>query len=949
MMTGQNKEVCVHCHGSVNLGQSINECIMCDCVIHTRCFDKTVHTLFEEDFYCKNCEHKAVQRYNPFKLDLENDELDDNDPVFSFTQILSACQNIKVNDFNKLYPELLKDHMSILFQNIDGVKSNFDALATSLECYTEKFPIIALAETNVGPQISDTYQLTNYTPKYQEKMSDKNKGSGVAFYIHNSLNAIDNSDLSQCTKNLETYFLTLSSDSDCPTTVGVLYRPPSGNLDEALEELKTILEIAPKQTYIAGDFNIDLHDNNARYIEKLENTLFSKGFYPTISTVTHEKPGCKPSCIDNIITNNIENVIASGTIANTITHHHQIFQIFESTTNKLNSNPKLTQYYDYCNSNVDRFIECLGEDIGKTDIDSFGKFTEIFQKNLDNTCKLKVPKTSKRTVQNNPWITSGIIASIKHCDELYYKWRKSRKKKCKEGELDDRGGTCLCEICSNKRYHYAQYKEYRKALKNIRKNAKEKFYKGKFDEKSGDIKKTWEIINKIRGKNKRQIKPQFVINNEKIKNRRVIANEFNKYFVSLASDLNSAYNELGELNISDLPNFMDYLPRTNPSSIFMHDCSPDEIRDIIKEFQNGKSSDIPIHVIKEASNIISPIICALYNKCMKNGVFPDELKTGRISPIYKKENEQLLENYRPVSTLPIFGKIFEKVIFTRLYSFITSKNLIYENQYGFRKCHSTSHAINYSATHIEKLIRDKKHVLGIFIDLSKAFDTISHDKLMKKLDRYGVRGKAHSLICSYLSNRKQYVSVLGENSDKLTVQYGVPQGSVLGPLLFIIYINDIYNSTKLGQFVLFADDTNIFVSDKCIKTVYNKANEVLKSVNQYMRCNLLHINIKKCCYMHFKPRGRNPDIIDDSNILVLGQTTIKRVNETKFLGVTIDDKLSWQPHIKQLNSKLKCEIGKLNAIRNTIPAELYDNLYHTLFESHLSYGITAWVVSLILP
>ena len=194
--------------------------------------------------------------------------------------------------------------------------------------------------------------------------------------------------------------------------------------------------------------------------------------------------------------------------------------------------------------------------------------------------------------------------------------------------------------------------------------------------------------------------------------------------------MNNAYNEIGELNINDLPSFTDYLPKTNQSSIYLHDCSPEEIRNIIKELQNGKSSDIPIHVIKMASNTISGIICALYNKCMNSGIFPDELKTGRISPIYKKDDEQLLENYRPVSTLPIFGKIFEKVIFSRLYSFVTSKNLIYENQYGFRKHHSTSHAINYSVTHIEKLIREKNHVLGIFIDLSKAFDTISHEKLL---------------------------------------------------------------------------------------------------------------------------------------------------------------------------------------------------------------------------
>ena len=302
-----------------------------------------------------------------------------------------------------------------------------------------------------------------------------------------------------------------------------------------------------------------------------------------------------PVYIDNIITNDIESVITSGTIPNTITHHHQIFQIFESSASKSNSNSKTTQYYDYCNSNVDKFTDCLSEEIGKTPIGSFGTFNRIFRENLDKTCKLEVPKSSKRTVQNNPWISSGIIASVVQCDKLYNDWRKSRKRKCKEGVLDDRGGSCLCQICCRKRYCYTQYKEYRKILKRVRKEAKEKYYKGKFDEKTGDMKKTWEIINKIRGKNKRQIKPQLVINNEKITNRRVIANEFNKYFVSLASNLNNAYNELGEVNITGIPTFSDYLPSSTSTSIYLYDCTPEEIRDIILELQNGKYSDIPIH------------------------------------------------------------------------------------------------------------------------------------------------------------------------------------------------------------------------------------------------------------------------------------------------------------------------------------------------------------------
>ena len=245
---------------------------------------------------------------------------------------------------------------------------------------------------------------------------------------------------------------------------------------------------------------------------------------------------------------------------------------------------------------------------------------------------------------------------------------------------------------------------------------------------------------------------------------------------------------------------------------------------------------------------------------------------------------------------------------------------------------------------IDEALQKRNHVLGIFIDLSKAFDTIDHNTLIVKLNRYGIRGKALSLIESYLSRRTQYTEVFGEKSDSLIVKYGVPQGSVLGPLLFLLYINDISRASALGTFIMFADDTNIFVEGKTVEEAYTKGNELLKSVQKYMLLNKLHINMSKCCYIHFKPKSQRLNLTQPSvnHNLLIDNFPIKKVSETKFLGVIIDENLSWDSHITALRRKLNYASATLYRIRDSVPKHLHKDLYHTLFESHLTYCISVW-------
>ena len=409
---------------------------------------------------------------------------------------------------------------------------------------------------------------------------------------------------------------------------------------------------------------------------------------------------------------------------------------------------------------------------------------------------------------------------------------------------------------------------------------------------------------------------------------------FNDYFVNIGHNLVS---NLNDGNIGD-DSLLFMGERTLNSFVFYQtDCS--EISHLIDSFKNKKTNinNIPVFVIKKVSPVICPMLAQLFNESIVYGKFPNKLKLGRVIPLHKSGSSTILKNYRPITTLSIFSKIFEKLVHVRMTSFIKENDIIKPNQFGFQKNKSTSDAILEFLENVYESFEENNYYLALYLDFSKAFDTISHDILLKKLDYIGFRGPIQSWIRSFLSGRSQYVEVGGSVSCSLPITIGVPQGSTLGPLFFILYINDMINSLTNMDIIHFADDSTLHVKFAKNSNISTMVNNELYSINNWLKVNKLCLNIDKTKYMIFSIKEKPPDIN-----LSIGNIQIGRTNVHKFLGVFIDDKITFSDHISKLCSKLSSGIGMLRRLKSCVPRDVLKQLYYSFIYSHFTYAITSY-------
>lgn len=839
----------------------------------------------------------------------------DRTTLFHYSRVYSAEDCKSKLDLNNA-------GLTIVTQNIRSINKNLRDFETYLARLNFEPDIIVLTECWLHEKYTN-FDLPNY--KYHPSRNYLNQNDGIVIYSKTNINVSVNEPIFQ---HGNCMVLTIGSD----ISVVAIYRSPNfktkAQMETFFQSMDNVLTEQNAKTCICtGDINIDITegstDNNS---DKYLNLLAFHGYSPAFTEPTHGH-----TCIDHMSVKT-SSTVHSIVCESTITDHYTILASFNTTMVKPNTKPR---------NKIKTNLPLLSQKLAKYDWNNLYNtndptlaneiFTNTFKSLIDDCSNLY---TTHNRHSLKAWVTPGLIRCIRKRDRLH----RAHKLNINDENLKN------------------VYLKYRNTCNFILQNRRNQYNSSRLQQNIRDPKKTWYIIKNICNIDT----PKATSHDLRDLGKTVEESStiVNNYFTSIGYNLARSILESTKVTESDLIKRISNISYNNGSTFYLHPTDPAEITRLIQTFKTDGApgwDGIMPKALKEVRHLIAEPLAHIINLSIASGCVPANLKIAQVCPIFKSGNRKDVNNYRPISLLTLTAKILEKVVNKRLLSFLEQNSVLAPNQYGFRAKKSTEDAVVLLTDTVAQSLDSGDKCIGVFLDLKKAFDTVSIPLLLSKLEAMGVRGVALSWFESYLTGRAQFVRMDDCSGETGNVIFGVPQGSVLGPTLFLVYINDL---CRLGigsaSIVTFADDTAIIFRGKAWAEVKSLTEVGMTQVANWLENNLLTLNTSKTKYLcfHITKKTSPPDDLCCLKIhsphcrtLLSHQCNcqyIDRCSQIKYLGIILDEKLNWKPHIDSLVSKTRKLLHIFKKLRNATKGNLLKIVYFSLCQSILTYGIVVW-------
>lgn len=801
--------------------------------------------------------------------------------------------------------------------NVQGIQNKLDQVSLMLNNSENNICILGLSETKLKDFHPDSYFFVdNYQFFRRDRVITRERqeqGGGIIVYVKNGMKVERRKDLE--TNEIECVWLEVFPKMSSSFLVGTIYRHPNDGVEwnENFEILiEKVLE-KQKEIYLLGDFNRDLLNENTKkaWLEYMEPF----GLHQKVNCATRITSHSQ-TLIDHIYCNVQENISSVKVPKIGISDHFPIFLTRKTNNTTPKSSHYTITYRSYKNFKEQEFLNELQSspwDVIKV-FDNVNDVVETWSSMFMEIVNRHLPLKKHRVKHKHQpkWLTSEIIEAMKTRD--HYK------------SLNDD----------------VHYKIWRNRVGNLIKQSKKTQYTAILNENQNNPGSIWKLFKELRV-NKKSKAPitSLKINSKETEDCNEIVNEFNKFFVSIASNLKEPTEHS---NFDKLKTFCD--GKVPPGMCFsIPEISKEKVQKFLKNIDITKATgcdNIGPRLLKIAAPFIADSITYICNQSIRNSQFPDTWKKAKVTPLHKNGPGDDINNYRPISILPVVSKVLEKHIHDSLMTFLTEHHLLHKTQSGFRPSHSCETALVGMVCQWLESINQGSLIGAVMVDFKKAFDLVDHEILLKKLRHYRLTDQTVSWFSSYLTNRKQNVSLNNAMSEDEVIIDGVPQGSILGPLLFLLFINDLPLYTESSKTDMYADDTTLYTSGKTTEEITDNLQIALDNLDVWCKCNGMIINTAKTKVMLITTHQKRASLANEALSLTLNSVDLTMISNDKTLGVVIDHNLTWSNHIDKLCKKMASNLWLLSRIKNYLSRDHRVQFYKTYIQPHIDYCNIIW-------